>query len=263
MTSLSRKNQLLSKKIDVVIDFCGEYFYNDCMNLPSFTLQNQAYDQILDKILRNEYKPGQKISQKSVENNLKLGRTPVREALLRLRRDNLVYTLPQSGTFVTKVDLDAAVNARFIRENLERKVVIEAAEMKGNFLLSQAHDAIELQEKYAARGEYNLFFDADEEFHKSFYLATNHAQVWDWLQTINIQLNRFRWLRLTLSELPWAYLIEQHRDILNAVEAHDAKAADEAVAKHLHLMLDEEKEVIRTFRDYFDNIPEDDSPILS
>ncbi|WP_416411271.1 GntR family transcriptional regulator [Lactococcus lactis] len=49
----------------------------------NFNLQNQAYNQITGKILRNEYRPGQKISQKNIEIDLQLGRTPVREALLR------------------------------------------------------------------------------------------------------------------------------------------------------------------------------------
>ena len=105
------------------------------MNELNFNLQNQAYNQITGKILRNEYRPGQKISQKNIEIDLQLGRTPVREALLRLRRDGLIYSIPQSGTFVTKIDLDAAINARFIRENLEAKIVSEAAALENNNLL--------------------------------------------------------------------------------------------------------------------------------
>ncbi|RZI48869.1 GntR family transcriptional regulator [Lactococcus kimchii] len=226
------------------------------MNELNFNLQNQAYKQIIGKILRNEYKPGQKISQKNIEEDLQLGRTPVREALLRLRRDGLIYTIPQSGTYVTKIDLDAANNARFIRENLERKIVSEAALLKDSLLLMQARDAIKLQEKYAANAEFANFFNADEEFHKTFYLMTDHAQVWDWLQTINIQFNRFRWLRLSISELPWGTLIEQHKEILDAIEQHDPETAVSAAAKHLHLMFEEEMAVLQTFPEYFDNLPQ-------
>ncbi len=84
---------------------------------------------------------------------------------------------------------------------------------------------------------------------------TNHAQVWDWLQTINIQFNRFRWLRLAISDLPWNTLIEQHKEILTAVENHDGEQAVTAAAKHLHLMFDEEMAVLQAFPEYFDNLP--------
>lgn len=225
------------------------------MNEMNLNLQNQAYQQIIGRILRSEYKPGQKISQKNIEEDLQLGRTPVREALLRLKRDGLIYSIPQSGTYVTKIDLDAAINARFIRENLEGKIVAEAATLKDNLLLTQARDAIKLQEKYAANGQYHEFFNADEEFHKTFYLMTDHIQVWDWLQTINIQFNRFRWLRLAISDLPWGTLIEQHKEILNAVENHDPIWAVNAATKHLHLMFEEEMAVLKMYPEYFDNIP--------
>ena len=226
------------------------------MTESTYNLQSQAYQKILDKILRNEYLPGQKISQKNLESDLEMGRTPIREALLRLRRDRLIYSVPQSGTFVTKIDLDAASNARFIRESLERKIVAEAAQLPNNFMITQAHDSLILQERYAKNGEFNLFFDADETFHRSFYLATDHAQVWTWLQTINIQFNRFRWLRLSVSELPWQTLIDQHRDILTAVENHNADQAEALTAKHLHMMEKEELSVIATFPEYFDNLPD-------
>lgn len=224
------------------------------MNDRNFNLQSQAYKLILGKILRNEYTPGQKISQKNIERDLLLGRTPVREALVRLQRDGLVYTVPQSGTFVTKIDLDAVKSARFVRESLERRIVVEASKVKDNLLLNQAHDAILLQEKYTKNKEYNKFFEADEDFHKTFYLLTDNAKVWTWLQTINIQLNRFRWLRLKVEDLPWNLLIEQHKEILDAIEKHDSSRAEIAASHHLDLVLLEEKEVITAHQDYFINI---------
>lgn len=227
------------------------------MNDMNYNLQSQAYKLIMNKILRNEYVPGQKISQKEIENELQLGRTPIREALLRLRREGLIYTIPQSGTFITKIDLDTAINARYVREHLEKKIVAEAANLGGSILFSQARDAIVLQEKFAANGEYNKFFDADEEFHKTFYLATNHIQIWEWMQTINIQFNRFRWLRLAISELPWESLITQHKEILSAVENHDALTAERAVSEHLHLMFKEETSVLTKFPEYFENLPDE------
>lgn len=67
---------------------------------------------------------------------------------------------------------------------------------------------------------------------------------------------RFRWLRLAISDLPWNTLIEQHKEILCAVENHDGEKAVTAAAKHLHLMFDEEMAVLQAFPEYFDNLPE-------
>lgn len=229
------------------------------MNSENYSLQNQAYRQIFDKILKNEYVPGQKISQKAIEEDLGIGRTPVREALLRLRREELIYSVPQSGTFVTKINFESAINARFIRENLERKVVVEAASLPENLLLDQARDALAIQKQCMNAEDYLKFFDADEDFHKTFYLITNHAQVWDWLQTINVQLNRFRSLRLKMIDLEWNSVIQQHQDILNAVENHQPKLAEQATSRHLHMMLAEKQPVMKAFPNYFESLDDSSS----
>ena len=51
-------------------------------------------------------------------------------------------------------------------------------------------------------------------------------------------------------------MIEQHKEILKAVENHDGEKAVAAAAKHLHLMFDEEMAVLKAFPEYFDNLPE-------
>jgi len=219
-------------------------------------LQNQAYQLILEKILGNEYVPKQKISQQTLESELQLGRTPIREALLRLQREGLVTVVPQSGTFVTKINLESAFNARFIREHLEREIFAEVAQNPPNpLLLAQAEEAIHLQEQAVTNKEMSKFFEADEIFHKSFYVAVNRLQVWKWIQTVNIQLQRFRSLRLTLSDLPWETLIEQHKGILEAVRNQDVQQTDLLVEEHLHLVFQEEKKIIAAYPDYFESLP--------
>lgn len=221
------------------------------MGESNFNLQDKAYQIIIKKILHNEYCPGQKISQTMIEKELALGRTPVREALLRLKREGLIYTVPQSGTFVTKIDLSSVTSARFVREILERKIIVEAASLDDDALLAQDIDNLSLQEQYAASGRYQDFFEADDAFHRAFFLVTNHSQAWEWLQIINTQFNRFRWLRLGISELPWATLIDQHKEILTAVNTHNIAGAELAVTKHLQLMFEEEQIVIKTYPEYF------------
>ena len=86
--------------------------------MTSENLQIQAYQAIRNQIIYSELPPGSKISEKNLEDYLKIGRTPIREALIKLRQENLVYTIPQSGTYISQIDLEKASNARFVREML-------------------------------------------------------------------------------------------------------------------------------------------------
>ncbi|MBB1078683.1 GntR family transcriptional regulator [Limosilactobacillus sp. STM2_1] len=226
--------------------------------MPSYSrndLTGQAYDIILKKIIDAEYEPGQKISEKKIEDDLQIGRTPVREALLQLRQDRLINVIPQSGTYISKIDLKDVLDARFVRASVERRIMREAATIK----LSTEETAdleriIENQKRTREEDNFPAFLDSDDVFHEYFYKLTNHQRVWDWLKKINIQFNRFRFLRLKVQKLSWQGLIEEHVAIYDAIKANDVNEADRLTANHMHRMLDEEESLIKSFPNYFDNV---------
>lgn len=218
------------------------------------TLKDQVYDIILQRIIDLKYIPGEKISEKELGEELKIGRTPIRESILQLRQEGLINTIPQSGTYVSKINLEKAKDARFIRESVESRIIKEAIEKLDNHdytMLGQIIERQGLAEK--GDGKNMAFFEEDEAFHHYFYTATGHEQVWIWLQTVNMQLNRFRFLRLRNKNLSWDSLIEEHQELLEAVKVKDRNSAVELVSIHLHRMLSEEPELRKTFPDYFED----------
>ena len=215
------------------------------------SLQAQAYEIIKNKILIDEYHPGTKISEKYLEVDLGIGRTPVREAILRLRRENLIDVIPQSGTYISKINMPDAKAAHFIRENLEVKVVAEAINLADENALEAFKNILTAQKVASNNKNIQSFFDADEQFHAEFYKLTDKTIVWEWLQQVNIHLNRFRWLRLKLAVLDWDILTNQHEALLQALIEHDTDEAVYLTSKHLHLMIDETKALLTAFPDYF------------
>ena len=89
------------------------------------SLQDQSYHTIRRKIVYLDYKPGEKLGVKQLCDDLDMGRTPVREALVRLAQEGLVRTVPQSGTYVSPINLTFAESACYIREHLEKQVIVE------------------------------------------------------------------------------------------------------------------------------------------
>ncbi|AWN33140.1 MAG: GntR family transcriptional regulator [Lactobacillus helsingborgensis] len=217
-------------------------------------LTDQAYDRISQKIIKTIYKPGSKISEKAIESDLKIGRTPIREALLRLKQEQLIEVIPQSGTYISKIDLKSVLDARFVRTSIEQQVMKEAAIKKisdSQKLLLE----INLQNQYKSMiiKDFNLFLDLDNEFHHTFYELTNHSKIWNWIQTINVQFDRYRFLSLNVEQLSWERLINDHQDILKAVLDHETSRVQDCTKHHLNLALEEEKTVIDKFPEYFIN----------
>src|SRR5690554_4675455 len=69
------------------------------------TMAAEAYARLEEMIILGELKPETRLSELSLAQDLGIGRTPIREALQKLRENNLVEILPRAGVFVTRMDI--------------------------------------------------------------------------------------------------------------------------------------------------------------
>src|SRR3954470_458112 len=81
--------------------------------------RDQVYLALREAIVSAELEPGRRRSENALGDALGVSRTPVREALARLRDERLVAIVPQLGTFVTLLSDQAVADAAFVREALE------------------------------------------------------------------------------------------------------------------------------------------------
>ena len=214
--------------------------------------QEEAYVAIRNKILRLEFKPGERINKKDLQDELAIGATPMREAFLRLSREGLLSVRPQSGTYVAKISVEEVYQARFVRESIEKLVVAEAITHITKGDLQELQKLIELQELYLHSQDYDQFFNLDEAFHQAFYKIDHKEFVWNWLQVVNLQFNRFRYLRLEVADLDWQQIFDDHRAIVAAVADKVPQRAETCVGRHLHMVDDDIKVALKLHPDYFE-----------
>src|SRR5881227_1055328 len=88
----------------------------------------EAYQRILERIVRLEMAPGSVVNEARLREELGIGRTPIREALQRLARENLVRSIPHRGTFVTEVNITDLARITEVRVVLEAHAARLAAE---------------------------------------------------------------------------------------------------------------------------------------
>ena len=68
-------------------------------------------------------KPGEKISESELQNFFNTSKSPIREALVKLKEEKLIEAIPQKGTFISKINLKLVENTLFIRKILEKEVL--------------------------------------------------------------------------------------------------------------------------------------------
>ena len=92
------------------------------------SLADRAYHAIREMIVSLELRPGAVIDERSLMEQLGIGRTPTREALRRLAQEGLVEVYPRRGMFVTNVEIRDLASLAEVRSVLESHVARLAAE---------------------------------------------------------------------------------------------------------------------------------------
>lgn len=214
--------------------------------------QNEAYDAIKHLILTSELIPGQRISKNKLVEILGIGETPIREAIIRLRKEGLFHVIPQSGTYVSKINIQEVFQAKFVRENIERLVFEEVCDRISISEIQELEMKLKIQKIYFDVKDKEMYFKLDEEFHRYFYEVVQKLYVWDWIQLINLSFNRCRYLRLQVNELKWEAILDQHQQMIELIKVKDKCSLGNLVVKHID-MIDHDIHVIKKhFPDYFE-----------
>ena len=92
-------------------------------------LSHKAYAYVQDQLVRGRWGLNERISEKTIADELGISRTPVREAIRKMISEGLLYQVPSSGTFVTNPDRQSISEMFEVRMALEGLAVEKAAEL--------------------------------------------------------------------------------------------------------------------------------------
>lgn len=204
---------------------------------------------IRDKIISLELEPGAVISDRELASWMNLSRTPVREALLDLAKVKIVEIYPQRGSVVAPIDYNLVEEAQFVRSVLEVAVVQLACERATQEQLEQLKENVALQEFYYQHGSSERLLEMDDEFHRLLFQIAGRMQAYEMMRSITVHFDRVRSLAVTaVKEHLW---MSDHRNICEAVAAHDQETARQLMEKHLNRYKVDETALREQYPQYF------------
>jgi DNA-binding GntR family transcriptional regulator len=211
-----------------------------------------VYDALRDAIINTELEPGQQISENEIADKLGVSRTPVREALARLRDDQLVQIVPQLGTFVSRISVAGVDDAQFLRVALECSAIRLAAERADAADVSALGALITRQELASDTSDASAFFVLDDELHSTLCELSGRPIAWTIVARANGHLNRVR--RLSLAEPRYiAEMIDEHKAVVEAVGQGNPDAAERALRHHLRMVLSDLPTIRHNHPEYFED----------
>ncbi|HRO61122.1 MAG TPA: GntR family transcriptional regulator [Burkholderiaceae bacterium] len=210
----------------------------------------QIYSELLAQIVSMRLEPGAALSESRIADSYGVSRTPVREAFKRLAEDGFLDVIPQVGTFVARIELQAIRDAHFVRETLECRIAeLAATNIDADGRRELARNIRELAAAQAA-GDHGAHFLADEAMHAMLARFAGHRDVWQLIRIAKAQLDRVRQFALSHPRRP-RETVREHRAIADRVAAGDAAGAAEAMRAHLATVIDVLEDIAGRHPQYF------------
>jgi DNA-binding GntR family transcriptional regulator len=191
----------------------------------------EAYLRIRDRIVSLDMPPGSVVNESRLREELKIGRTPIREALQRLSRENLVKSVPHRGTFVTDVnitDLARITEVRVVLEAHAARLATHRLTTADRESFATLLEALETDSSFDQRELMRL----DQLIHGHIYRAARNPFLESTLERyFNLSLRL--WYLVLDREVGLREALREHQELLRAILTGDPDRADESMRRHV------------------------------
>jgi len=196
------------------------------------TMREEVFRTLRQAILTGEAPPGMKLIENKLAEELGTSRTPVREALHNLERENLIQSIPRVGYVVreiTEAEVEEIIEIRVALETLAAKWAaqrITAREING------LERIVRLTEKQVQNDDTRGVADLDTAFHEIICKASRSQRILKMSQTLQDHMLRYRMMSLGVTSIA-RRANKGHQKILDAIKEADMRGIEGAIKTHM------------------------------
>lgn len=195
-------------------------------------LVEQVHEAIVSEISSGKLKPGERIIQEQIAQELGVSRQPVQQALLLLRKQGVLREAPGRGLIVAPLDLEQVSNMYDIRAVMEGLAFRKAAERNAERAKKQGPALIQNGRKAAASHSVAAMITADLKLHDFIYALSENPLIAPTMEAQWTYTQRVMGEVLMRDELP-RDIWDQHEAMLDAVMAGDGQKAEALARQHI------------------------------
>ena len=202
------------------------------MEKPKLPVTAEVYNVIKEQIVSLQLMPGQLLMVQQLSKDNGISRTPVREALIRLKDEGLVVETTGNKFRVSEITWKFIEDLYSARIAVETVSITAAAERATKAQLKLLEEDNATMEKCVEKNDFSGYFEADMQFHNDLLKILDNNVVTNWMGRLTDQQQRVRYLTMGISSRIHNSL-EEHKRMLDAVKAGDADVARDEMEKHL------------------------------
>ena len=202
-------------------------------------LREQVATIIRKKIIRQEFKSGERISERTISEMCHVSTTPVKEAFRILVTEGLLVTIPHKGTFVSKYSKENLKGIIYLRGAIEGTIAYFAAQYITPEEIEQMNDALQRAMVSIEEMDAEAGIKADADFHNVIRNACRNQYLLNMLQTLRTIDHSVRSLPLYREDKEERQMTySEHCAIAMAIKARDSALAESLMVKHIRQVND-------------------------
>ncbi|MGB6104583.1 MAG: GntR family transcriptional regulator [Pusillimonas sp.] len=195
-------------------------------------LVHDVADVLRKRIYSGQIRSGEPLRQEQVASELRISRTPLREALRMLEREGLVHAGPGGRVTVTQVDFSELLEAYAMREVIDGLAASLASQRAVASDIAMLGKIIERQEVSLHPWIPNDYTQTNVEFHVAITSLANNPFLSRQLPIIHMTSRVFTPQGLLQRDRAVS-AIQEHIEIINAIASQDAFRAEETARRHI------------------------------
>ena len=213
-----------------------------------------AYRVLYRSIMTWRLEPGKSLNEQELASALGISRTPLREAMMKLKEDLLVEIFPQSANVVTLIDFDYMEQMQFLRKSVETAVLRKLGEGIPQEMIPLLDENLRLQKNLCEdKKNFPVFFELDKVFHGMLFEAMGMRWLSSYVQKGTTHVDRMSYFLARRGNTHPRKSYQEHLEIYDMLVRGDGSQAEEVLEKHLYTF----RNIRLSVEDvkYFKNIP--------
>jgi DNA-binding GntR family transcriptional regulator len=197
-----------------------------------------VYENLKSRIINNLINPGEPLNEGVLSTELKISKTPIREALQQLEKEGFIESIPVKGAFVSRISIQD------IREIFEIREILECEVIKRATLKADPERVEAIREKFLSSESDNKkafagHFKSGDEVHAFIFETFGNKRLKEIYKRLQDHIVRSRIHFFNQSPSGRSEeAFKEHLEILDALKARDPVRAEKAVRDHLQNSLE-------------------------
>jgi GntR family transcriptional regulator, rspAB operon transcriptional repressor len=203
-----------------------------------------VYENLKKRIINNSLKSGESLSESVLAKELKISKTPIREAFQQLEKEGFIENIPGKGSFVSRISVQDIREIFEIREILECEVIRRIVQKGDLSKIEVVRKKFESSEG-DGNGDAKSYFKAGDQIHSLIFETFGNSRLIETYKRLQEHIARMRFHFFNEPRQDrTGQSFKEHLEVLDALVAQDPLRAEKAMRTHLQNSVEYLKKII-------------------